>query len=157
MKKSYKSGVMVSLIAAASLMVAASAQAYSHTGVTLRDHTGAAINAEASALGTCANDGVTVCNTADDQATLDGVCGVASAVCDPDSFSVPAVAPAFSVKQTCAAGTCHDYDAIERHSFHAQLGANQHMGWNAWASGNWNSIATKGKPWVQSPGHVGKW
>lgn len=62
---------------------------------------------------------------------------------------------AYSAKTTC--GACHDYDAIERHSYHAQLGANQHLGWNAWAMGNWNSVATKGKPWVQSPGHLGKW
>ena len=62
---------------------------------------------------------------------------------------------AYSAKETC--GTCHDYDAIERHSYHAQLGANQHMGWNPFKYGNWNSIADKKKPWVQSPGHVGKW
>ena len=62
---------------------------------------------------------------------------------------------AYSAKETC--GDCHDYEGIERHSGHAQLGANQYLGWNAWAMGNWNSIATKGKPWVQSPGHVGKW
>ena len=62
---------------------------------------------------------------------------------------------AYSAKKTC--GACHDYDGIERHSFHAQLGANQHLGWNAHNYGNWNSGATKGKPWVQSPGHVGKW
>jgi len=71
--------------------------------------------------------------------------------------SVPAAAPAFSSEKTCGAAGCHDYKAIERHSYHAQLGANQYMGWNAWGQGNWNSIATKGKPWVQSPGHVGKW
>lgn len=65
------------------------------------------------------------------------------------------VGPAYSAKETC--GACHDYKAIERHSYHAQLGANQYMGWNAWAYGNWNSVATKGKPWVQSPGHAGKW
>lgn len=62
---------------------------------------------------------------------------------------------AYSARQTC--GTCHDYDAIERHSYHAQLGANEHKGWNPWAYGNMNSVAAKGKPWVQSPGHVGKW
>ena len=62
---------------------------------------------------------------------------------------------AYSAKATC--GACHDYDAIERHSFHAQLGANEHKGWNPWKQGNMNSVASKGKPWVQSTGHVGKW
>ena len=62
---------------------------------------------------------------------------------------------AYSAKATC--GACHDYDAIERHSFHAQLGANEHKGWNPWKQGNMNSVAAKGKPWVQSTGHVGKW
>ena len=113
MKKSYKSGLMVSVIAAAALMVTASAQAFTHDGVVLRDSTGAAI------------------------------------------FDTAGVGDAYSAKETC--GACHAYDAIEKHSFHAQLGANQQMGWNAWAMGNWNSIATKGKPWVQSPGHAGKW
>ena len=110
MKKSYKSGLTVSIITAAALMVTASAQAFTHDGVVLRDASGAAIFADG---------------------------------------------PAYSAKETC--GACHSYDAIERHSAHAQLGANQHMGWNAWAMGNWNSIATKGKPCVQSPAHVGKW
>lgn len=68
----------------------------------------------------------------------------------PDTSDV-----AYSAKETC--GQCHDYDAIERHSFHAQLGANEHKGWNPWVYGNMNSIASKGKPWVQSTGHVGKW
>jgi len=62
---------------------------------------------------------------------------------------------AYSAKETC--GACHDYNKIERHSFHAQLGANQFLGWNAWKYGNVNSGAFKGKPWVQSFGHVGKW
>ncbi len=62
---------------------------------------------------------------------------------------------AFSAKGTC--GQCHQYEKIEAHSYHTQLTGNQHFGWNAWAYGNWNSTATKGKPWVQSPGHVGKW
>lgn len=62
---------------------------------------------------------------------------------------------AYSAKQTC--GTCHDYEAIERHSYHAQLGANQHKGWDPFKNGNINSVAFKKKPWVQSPGHVGKW
>jgi hypothetical protein len=62
---------------------------------------------------------------------------------------------AFSSKGTC--GHCHEYEKIEAHSYHSQLTANQHFGWNAWKYGNWNSTATKGKPWVQSPGHVGKW
>jgi hypothetical protein len=62
---------------------------------------------------------------------------------------------AYSAKATC--GACHDYNKIERHSFHAQLGANEHKGWNPWKYGNMNSIASKGKPWVQATGHVGKW
>lgn len=62
---------------------------------------------------------------------------------------------AYSAKKTC--GACHDYNKIERHSFHAQLGANEHHGWDAMQYGNWNSVATVNKPWVQSPGHVGKW
>ncbi len=62
---------------------------------------------------------------------------------------------AYSAKMTC--GACHDYDAIEQHSYHAQLGANEHKGWDAFKYGNWNSVADKSKPWVQSPGHVGKW
>ncbi|MCB2183417.1 MAG: hypothetical protein KQH63_15390 [Desulfobulbaceae bacterium] len=124
MKKSYKSGLIVSVIAAAAFMVSASAQAFTHDRVTLRDASGAAL----AAVDTDA----------------DGI-----------GDAVPATAPAYSAKETC--GACHAYDAIERHSFHAQLGANEHKGWNAWAMGNWNSIATKGKPWVQSPGHAGKW
>jgi hypothetical protein len=62
---------------------------------------------------------------------------------------------AYSAKQTC--GACHDYDGIERHSFHTQLGANEFKGWNPWSMGNWPSGAAKGKAWVQSTGHVGKW
>jgi len=64
-------------------------------------------------------------------------------------------APAFSVKETC--GACHGnpaypdllgYDAIEKHSYHAQLGANQLAEWNP----------ANPKPWgQQSPGHFGKW
>lgn len=64
-------------------------------------------------------------------------------------------ASAYSARETC--GACHDYEAIERHSYHAQLGANQHVGWNPFYYGNKNSVAFKKKPWVQSPGHVGKW
>jgi hypothetical protein len=62
---------------------------------------------------------------------------------------------AYSAKATC--GACHDYDGIERHTFHAQLGANEHKGWNPFSNGNWPSGAAKGKAWVQSAGHVGKW
>ncbi len=66
-----------------------------------------------------------------------------------------APAPAFSMKATC--GYCHgdkatypdllSYDEIEKHSYHAQLGANQMVEFNPSAA----------KPWVQSPGHFGKW
>ncbi len=62
---------------------------------------------------------------------------------------------AYSAKKTC--GACHDYNKIESHSYHAQLGANEHKGWDAWKNGNMNSIASKNKPWVQSTGHAGKW
>lgn len=66
-----------------------------------------------------------------------------------------AAAPVFSYKTTC--GACHgnpafpallSYDEIEKHSFHAQLGANQLAEWNS----------ATAKPWaLQSPGHFGKW
>ncbi|SHI76965.1 hypothetical protein SAMN02745165_00813 [Malonomonas rubra DSM 5091] len=66
---------------------------------------------------------------------------------------------AYSPKQTC--GGCHDYDSIEQHSYHALLGSNELKGWMAY---NPNSpdkykagVAAKGKSWVQTPGHVGKW
>jgi hypothetical protein len=83
------------------------------------------------------------------------------------------VGNAYSVKTTCF-GTvgCHgdvnasgkakfSYDDIERHSYHAQLGANEMRGWNpanpdstdAWRQG----AGPQGKNWVQSPGHVGSW
>jgi cytochrome c553 len=114
MKKTYKSGLVVSAIAAAALLATASAQAFTHDGVALLDATGAAVTVDGTNTG-----------------------------------------QAYSSKATC--GACHDYDAIERHSYHAQLGANQHMGFNAFAFGNWNSVAPKGKTWVMSPGHAGKW
>ena len=134
MRKWYNKGFLVAsaLAGAALLLSSTQASAYSHAGVALRDATGAVILA--------------------DTIDPDGVPG------SGDEYkAVPASAPAFSTKESCGTGTCHDYEAIERHSFHAQLGANQYLGWNAWATGNWNSIASKGKPWVQSPGHVGKW
>lgn len=62
---------------------------------------------------------------------------------------------AYSAKKTC--GACHDYNKIERHSFHAQLGANEHKGYDPWKNGQWNSTDAQSKPWVQSTGHVGKW
>lgn len=77
---------------------------------------------------------------------------------------------AYSVKTTCFGTTgCHgagtgvldySYDDIERHSYHAQLGASELKGFNA---GNpdadaWRAGAGPGKKnWVQSPGHVGSW
>ena len=70
---------------------------------------------------------------------------------------IPASAPAYSPGKTCGASGCHDYKAIERHSYHAQLGANEQKGWNPYKNGTWNSEAANGKPWVQSPGHTGKW
>jgi len=66
---------------------------------------------------------------------------------------------AYSPKQTC--GNCHDYDSIEQHSYHAQIGANELKGYNAFNPNETDKylkgVATKGKSWVQSPGHVGKW
>jgi len=66
---------------------------------------------------------------------------------------------AMSPKWTC--GVCHNYENIEQHSYHALIGSNELKGWMAY---NPNSpdkykkgVATKGKSWVQSPGHVGKW
>jgi len=75
---------------------------------------------------------------------------------DANGTPIPAGSSiAYSAKETC--GACHDYDAIERHSYHAQLGANEHNGWNPWVMGNMASVAAKGKPWVQATGHLGKW
>jgi len=66
---------------------------------------------------------------------------------------------AYSAKLSC--GTCHDYDSIEQHSYHAQIGANQFVGWAPWNPNSPNAfkkgVAAKGKNWVQSPGHLGKW
>jgi hypothetical protein len=82
-------------------------------------------------------------------------------------------ANAYSIKNTCfGTAGCHGdinaggkmrygYDDIERHSYHAQLGANEIRGWNpanpdssdAFRSG----AGPQGKNWVQSPGHVGSW
>ena len=67
--------------------------------------------------------------------------------------------PAFSFKQTCSG--CHNYQEIEQHSYHTQVSANQFVGWNVWnpdsASKFKKGPAAKGKNWVQSPGHFGKW
>jgi hypothetical protein len=66
---------------------------------------------------------------------------------------------AYSVKKTC--GACHDYDGIEKHAVHAQLGANQHSGFNPYNPDSplkeRNDATSIGKNWVQSSGHVGKW
>ena len=111
MKKAYNKGIVVSVLATASLLIGTQAFAAHSADVALRDASGAPI-----AIGSNA---------------------------------------AYSAKETC--GNCHDYDAIERHSYHAQLGANEHAGWNPWTQGNMPSVAAKGKPWVQSTGHLGKW
>jgi len=82
-------------------------------------------------------------------------------------------APAFSMKQTCFGATgCHGqagsgsvlnytYDDIERHSYHAQLGANEIRGFNPFNIDSTDPFRTgaaaPGKNWVQSPGHVGSW
>jgi len=66
---------------------------------------------------------------------------------------------AYSSRRTC--GGCHDYAGIEKHSTHAQLGANQHSGWNPYNPDSplkeRNDATSIGKSWVQSSGHVGKW
>lgn len=66
---------------------------------------------------------------------------------------------AISSKMTC--GWCHDYDNIEQHSYHSLLGSNELKGWMAYNPNSSDKykkgVATKGKSWVQSPGHVGKW
>lgn len=81
---------------------------------------------------------------------------------DANGSPIPATGglqPAYSVTETC--GGCHHYDEIEQHSYHAQIGANQWMGWNNFnpnsASSFKRGVAAKGKSWVQSPGHLGKW
>ena len=92
-------------------------------------------------------------------------------------------APAYSVKQTCFGSTngvaCHgnssatnnakfSYDDIERHSYHAQLGANEFRGFNPANPDAYNQYTNsgdkwrvgagpQGKNWVQSPGHFGSW
>lgn len=63
---------------------------------------------------------------------------------------------AFSFFQTCNGG-CHNYENIEPHQYHAQLGANEFKGWDAHKYGNWNNINSVRLPWSQSPGHLGKW
>ncbi len=86
---------------------------------------------------------------------------------------------AFSAKETC--GYCHNggttpdgfdsngqpllsYDDIERHSYHAQLGANELVGWNTFNKSATGPFAEfrkgstpMGKNWVQGLGHFGKW
>jgi len=66
---------------------------------------------------------------------------------------------AFSSAVSC--GRCHTYANIEKHSYHVQLSANQFLGWDIWNPDSSNSYkygpAPKGKNWVQSPGHFGKW
>lgn len=77
---------------------------------------------------------------------------------------------AFSMQGTC--GYCHNgtadsgkmllsYNEIERHSYHAQLGANELRGFNPYNADSTDAFRTgaaaPGKSWVQSPGHVGSW
>ena len=81
-------------------------------------------------------------------------------------------AAAFSMKSTCFTGGCHgdaaaggtavySYDDIERHNYHAQIGANEIRGFNAFnidSPDKWRTGAgPQAKNWVQSPGHVGSW
>ena len=66
---------------------------------------------------------------------------------------------AYSAKQTC--GACHNYATIEKHATHAQLDANNIVGWNPYNPdskvGAKSNVNSKGKNWVQSGGHMGKW
>jgi hypothetical protein len=66
---------------------------------------------------------------------------------------------AYSVKQTC--GACHNYASIEQHATHAQMAANAIGGFNPYnpdsKMGEKANVNSKGKNWVQSTGHVGKW
>lgn len=90
----------------------------------------------------------------------------------PDGTPIKAadtVNNAFSMKTTC--GACHgdktnypqllSYDEIERHSYHAQLGANEIRGFNPFNPDSSDAFrkgaGPVGKNWVQSPGHVGSW
>ncbi len=89
-------------------------------------------------------------------------------------------AKAYSIKATCFGATgCHGganapgnaaytYDQIERHSYHAQLGANEIKGFNPYSPDAYNPYTNtgdkwragagpQGKNWVQSSGHVGSW
>ena len=102
------------------------------------------------------------------QITLRDACGTAIS-------SGSGLQAAFSAKETC--GACHDgimldgngdpllsYNEIERHAYHAQMSANEFVGWNTY---NANAVGLfskfrksgtpKGKSWVQSLGHFGKW
>ncbi|WP_246038245.1 cytochrome C [Geomonas terrae] len=84
-------------------------------------------------------------------------------------------AKAFSIKTTCfGTAGCHGdtgagassvlkytYDDIEKHSYHAQLGANEIRGFNPFNIDSSDAFRAgagpQGKNWVQSPGHVGSW
>ncbi|SHI76900.1 hypothetical protein SAMN02745165_00811 [Malonomonas rubra DSM 5091] len=99
-------------------------------------------------------------------AVLLGMAGVAFAhpnvtLKDASGTAIPVGGDAaYSPKQTC--GGCHDYDSIEQHSYHALIGSNELKGFNPYNPDHptdkyLSGVATKGKSWVQSPGHVGKW
>ena len=133
-----KAGFGTALLSTAALMVAmmggnALASVAAHENIILRGPDGAAI---------------TVLDGTTESALLDST-----------------TANAFSMKATC--GECHNgtngllsYDEIERHSYHAQLAANDQYGWNPWnPDGNkWESgPSPKGKNWVQGQGHTGAW
>ncbi|MCM2356887.1 MAG: cytochrome C [Geobacteraceae bacterium] len=83
---------------------------------------------------------------------------------------------AYSVQTTCFTASCHGtgsgslaftYDQMEKHNYHAMNGSNEVRGFNAWnpdgvlpngdADPLRRGVATQGKNWVQSPGHVGNW
>ncbi|WP_246014712.1 cytochrome C [Geomonas oryzae] len=131
----------------------------------------------------------TVLLTAASCATLIGVgAGIATAAVsahkaiplkDPAGLAITknadGSAKAFSIKTTCfgtagchgdaAAGTSsvlkYTYNDIEKHSYHAQLGANEIRGFNPFNIDSTDAFRTgagpQGKNWVQSPGHVGSW
>lgn len=97
---------------------------------------------------------------------------------NPVAVNTDGSAQAFSMKQTCFTAGCHgsaagkaaySYDQIEKHSYHAQLGANEIRGFNPFNIDAWNPAVNptgdkwragagpQAKNWVQSPGHVGSW
>jgi len=102
------------------------------------------------------NDGVAAENiplfTFEEIATQYGVSQMPVVIPDTDTMrGMP-----YSLKQTC--GNCHDYDNINKHAFHANLGMYQ---WDD-TDGDPNTagaqlVGDQPKPWVQGGGMYGKW